>query len=94
MILLVPRKKHDLSASDLRIVAPYHAVLLNISNDLVKLTKCKAYVAVSTAIVDCDLSACGIMNGRAGEGYVGNKAPFLIPLLGSEQEVFASVKNF
>jgi hypothetical protein len=68
-------------------------MVLDILYYLVKVAECHRYIAVGTAIIKCDLSALRIVNGSAGEAYIGNESSLLIPLFGSEKEILASVKN-
>ncbi len=69
------------------------AVGLNIVNDLIQLRKCKTDIAVRASVIERDLVGNRIVDRRTREAYVWNKAPLLIPLLRSQQEVLASIKN-
>ena len=52
-------------------------MFFDISHNILKLGECKAYIAVCTAVINCNLSAFRVMNGCTGEAYIGNKAASL-----------------
>ena len=82
-----------LSATKICVIPACNAVFLDIIHDLVKVTECKSHITVCGTVVDCDLPAFRVVNGRTRESNVRNKASFLIPLFRSKEPVFATVKH-
>ena len=80
-----------LANPDLRIRLRHHAVLFDVSHNILKLRERKPHIAVRTSVVDGDPSALRIVYGCAGEAHVGNKSPLLIPFLRCQKEILTSV---
>ena len=69
-------------------------VFLNIMYNLIQFCKGQSHIAVRAAVIQGDFPAPGIMDGGAGEAYVGHKASLLIPLLRCQQEILTAVEHF
>ena len=66
-------------------------MLFDICHNVLQLRESKSHIAVRRAVINRNLSALGIMDGSAGEAYVRNESPFLIPFFRGQKEILAPV---